>query len=257
MFKDMNTLDIEDLDRSITKLSKIQDRILLIINDPCHNPTGYKMSQSDWDGVIEVIKRQSKNIPITVLLDYAYAEFGDPKLSLESLIKLKDSAQILVAWSASKSYTHYGLRVGALAGISDSSNEILNSLLFSCRGTWSNCNNGGMEAIYQLMTTLKDDVEHERAGLIRMLNERTRVFCEHANKANLRVPQSIGGFFATVLTDNSAYIANRMKSDGVYVVPVKGALRVGVCSTPMAQATRVIEAVENNIYSIGEIPPGC
>ena len=30
---------------------------------------------------------------------------------------------------------------------------------------------------------------------------------------------------------------------GVYVVPIEGALRVGLCSVPKADVTRVVEAV--------------
>ena len=41
-------------------LKKAQGRVLFVINDPCHNPTGYTMNDSEWDLVIDMMNELSE-----------------------------------------------------------------------------------------------------------------------------------------------------------------------------------------------------
>src|SRR5262249_43237766 len=146
---------------------------------------------------------------------------GIPLGHLQGLI---GSAMVLVAWSASKSFTHYGLRVGALVALHEDAIErkrIESALSYACRGTWSNCNRGGMAAITRLLTDadLRSRVRTERDALVRLLDDRVRAFNAAAGPKSLAYPRYDGGFFVTVFAEDSKRTAEKMKTDGVFVVP--------------------------------------
>ena len=54
---------------------KSQKSITLVINDPCHNPTGFCMSDSDYDNLIALLN--SFDYPFLLLMDMAYFDFYD------------------------------------------------------------------------------------------------------------------------------------------------------------------------------------
>ena len=149
-------LHLASLDQKLGELVKTQGRAVVIINDPCHNPTGYSMSARDWQAAVEIIGRHAEKAPVVVLLDAAYAAYAPNGLDvpLTALGSLLGRALVLVAWSASKTLTQYGLRVGALVALAPDAGErsrIQAALSYAGRGTWSNCNRGGMLAVARLL----------------------------------------------------------------------------------------------------------
>ena len=56
---------------------KNQGRILFVINDPCHNPTGYTMKSFEWDMVIDFMNEMSEDgTPVILLHDMAYIDYA-------------------------------------------------------------------------------------------------------------------------------------------------------------------------------------
>jgi aspartate/tyrosine/aromatic aminotransferase len=200
---------------------------------------------------VDVVTGHAAEAPITVCLDNAYSAYGPAdgmETALRSLEILSEHALPLIAWSASKSFTHYGLRVGALVALVPDETEraaIDAALSFASRGTWSNCNRGGMAAITRCLTDaeLRPAVDTERAALAALLDRRVKVFNECAQAARLHYPRYVGGFFTTVLADRSKERAARMREDGVFVVPIPGALRLGICALPAADIPRAVESL--------------
>jgi aspartate/tyrosine/aromatic aminotransferase len=154
---------------------------------------------------------------------------------------------LLFAWSGSKSYTHYGLRVGALLACpgEEERRATLAALSFACRGTWSNCNRGGMYAVTRLLRepALRQACDAERATLTALLGHRVAAFNAAARARDLRYPRYEGGFFVTVFHPQAEAQAQAMRARGVYVVPQPGGLRVAVCSVPQADVPRLVEAL--------------
>src|SRR5579859_6885426 len=148
-------LDIEAFDAALGRQLAEQGRALVFLNDPAHNPTGYSMTDDEWRSVVDCVGAHAARGPVTLLVDCAYFLYGarDPRAFLVHLRPLLGKATLLFAWSASKSFTHYGLRVGALvACVADPAERAATeaALSYSCRGTWSNCNRGGLAAITRL-----------------------------------------------------------------------------------------------------------
>jgi aromatic-amino-acid transaminase len=242
--------NFEGLNRALGEILDAQGRALVILNDPCQNPTGYSMSEPDWRTVAQSIAKHAERAPVAMLLDSAYSAYGrhGVKPALAALESLLGRALVLVAWSASKTFTHYGLRVGALVALLPDAVErrrVGAALGYASRGSWSNCNDGGMAAVTRLLRepALAAQVARERAELVALLDRRVATFNELARPRGLRYPRYDGGFFVTVFVDDPQAAADKMKSDGVFVVPVRGALRVALCSVPTADIPRVVDSL--------------
>lgn len=253
MFTPAGGLDVAALEASIQAQLSTQKRVLLVLNDPCQNPTGYSMSDREWQQVVEVLVRQAPHGPITLLVDMAYWLYGsaaEPRAFLQHLVPLLGQVGLLFAWSASKSFTHYGLRVGALvACVGDEAERAATgaALAHACRGTWSNCTRGGMSAITTLLTdsTLAAACTAERETLKRTLAARVTAFNDLASAKQLRYPRYEGGFFVTVFSNEAFELAKRMKERGVFVVPQTGAVRVALCSVSVDDVARVVDALSS------------
>ena len=55
-----NKLDLEDLNIKINEIKNVQNQIILLINDPCHNPTGYSMEDEEWEILLKNLKKISE-----------------------------------------------------------------------------------------------------------------------------------------------------------------------------------------------------
>ncbi len=252
MFDERGRLDVVDFETKLSALVESEGRALVFLNSPCHNPTGYSFDDAEWDAVAAAVARVADRGrgPVTILLDVAYARYAATDLSqaIDRVIHLAKKALVLFAWSASKSFTEYGLRVGALVAVVPDAAErkqIESAFSYSCRGTWSNCNAAGMAAIAKILDDgkLKAQVDGERMELKAVLDRRVACWNEHAGKAGLKYPRYTGGFFTTVFCDDATGAAAKLRADGLFVVPQSGALRVALCSVAERDIPRLVEGI--------------
>jgi aromatic-amino-acid transaminase len=250
MFDERGRLDTADFERKLHALVEAEGRALVFLNSPCHNPTGYSFDDDEWRAVAEVVAREARRAPVALMLDVAYAKYGavSPRRCLDFIVPVAGPALLLFAWSASKSFTQYGLRVGAVVAVHPDAGErrrLENAFSYSCRGTWSNCNAAGMAAITRVLTDpeLRARVDRERAGLKALLDRRVARWNELAPAAGLRYPRYDGGFFTTVFCEDAPAAAGRLKEEGIFVVPQPGALRVALCSVAERDIPRLVEGM--------------
>lgn len=258
MFDAAGGFDLESFSAALERQVAEQKRALVILNSPCHNPTGYSLDAREWGGVCAILNAASRTAPVTLMVDYAYAHFGGPTARewLRHVETLDENVLLLCAWTASKAFAQYGARVGALVATHRDAKQrarILNALSFSCRGTWSNCNHLGMLAIADLMDSpeARARVELERARLVTLLAQRVSAFNAAARAARLRYPRYEGGFFVTVFAADPAAVAKHMREHGVYVVPISGAVRIALCSTPVASIRVLVRALSAALAACG------
>jgi aromatic-amino-acid transaminase len=104
-----------------------------------------------------------------------------------------------------------------------------------------------MAAVTRLLAdaALRESVTAERGELTALLDARVDAFNAAARGAGLVYPRYDGGFFVTVFARDPERAAARMRQDGVYVVPVDGGLRVGICSVRAADVARVVTSMAN------------
>lgn len=254
MFTRDGSFDVDAMAAGLDDHLDRQGRALLVLNFPCHNPTGYSLDDEEWRRVAEVVTAAGRKGPVTVLIDVAYMDFGGElaRSWVRAVPALLEAATVLVAWTASKSFAQYGARVGALVGLHRDPSEraqIDNALGYSCRATWSNCNHAGQRAVTELLTddALADRVREERAALLLLLRERIDAFNHHAGSAGVPTPRYDAGFFVSVLAPDEERTAARMRELGVYGVPVPGGIRIALCSTPASDIPRLVDAIEAGV----------
>jgi aromatic-amino-acid transaminase len=250
MFDASGALDTGAFRRELEALLRAQGRALLLLNSPCHNPTGYSFDKREWSAVRGAIEELAELGPIAVCLDVAYARFGAQPLGvmLDEMVALAPRALPMFAWSASKTFLQYGLRVGALVTVhpdDDERRRIQSALNYSCRGVWSNVNAGGMAGLAKVLgdEARTAEVDRERAAMVELLARRVARWNELAGPAGLRYPRYDGGFFTTVFCDDALAKGEQLKERGLFVVPQAGALRVALCSVSEADIPALVEGI--------------
>ena len=64
----------------VTEILKSQNSLLIIINTPAHNPTGYTLSEEDWSQVLDICRKCVENGKrISILVDIAYIAYAGEK----------------------------------------------------------------------------------------------------------------------------------------------------------------------------------
>lgn len=253
-FDDAGRLDVGDLDRALGDVLAAQGRALVLLNSPCNNPSGYSFDAAEWRALREVVAARSKEGPITLCLDIAYARFGAQPLdvAIDEMVAVPPEVLVTFAWSASKTFLEYGLRVGALLAVHPDAAQrqrIQNALSFACRGTWSNVNAGGMVGLARILSddAMRAAVDRERDAWVKVLAGRVARWNELARPAGLSYPRYDGGFFTTVFCERAPAVAEALKEDGVFVVPQDGALRVALCSVAERDVERLVAAIARRV----------
>ncbi|MCP3917582.1 MAG: aminotransferase class I/II-fold pyridoxal phosphate-dependent enzyme [bacterium] len=257
MFAESGRFDLAAFESGLTEQLERQDRALVLFNFPCHNPTGYTLDDDEWEAVADILVRCGQRKPVAFLLDLAYARYGGPDGNrwVQHVERVAATCTLLVAWTASKTFAQYGARVGALiATIPDEAQrqDVRNALSYSCRGTWSNCNHLGILAVTQLLTDpdLRERSDEDRSELVRVLDERVRLFNAEAEAAGLSYPRYEGGFFVAVFTEDANRTAAACREEGVFVVPMPGAVRVALCSTGSKDVPHLVAVLARAIQGV-------
>ncbi|GAB1343203.1 pyridoxal phosphate-dependent aminotransferase [Gemmatimonas sp.] len=244
-------IDIGAWEAACRDILDAQGRLLLWLNDPCHNPTGRSFSTADRAALLEMLRDVSSQGPVTLLLDLAYLDYArDPQQVREALddyAAFGAEGKVLVGacLSLSKAYTLYGARAGALVFPWTTDTALQGALITSCRGTWSNCARGPMSVLNRISkdSTLQAGLESEHAAW-RTLLARRAVALDTALKAEgLPGCAYDGGFFVTLDGGADAFATcERMQTRDVFVIPMPEGLRVGICAMREADAGRFAAA---------------
>ncbi|MDK2823026.1 MAG: aromatic-amino-acid transaminase [Clostridia bacterium] len=239
----------------VQELARVQKNVLLIINSPAHNPTGFSLTFEEWEqlvaGLKELAEKDENNIILFV--DIAYLDFTPPgsRKFFKLFSKLPANLLVIVAFSMSKGYTMYGYRTGCMIGISSDKEvieEFFNVNQYSNRGTWSNGTRSGMRCLVELWKNpeLMDQVKKEREEFRLSLEDRAKTFLDEAKKVGLEVCPYHSGFFITVPTTKSDEIAFKLQDDNIFIVPLARGLRIAICAIPSEKiagmATKIKEA---------------
>ena len=146
MFDENGMFHVNAFGEKVRELIAEQKSLVIILNTPAHNPTGYSLTLEDWSGVLNVLRGEAgKAESIVLLVDAAYIDFaGDEeeyRRFLPELEKLPENILPIIAYSLSKTYTLYGTRCGAMicmAQTAEVAAEFRRVCEFSSRGSWSN-----------------------------------------------------------------------------------------------------------------------
>lgn len=239
LFTETGAFNAPAFEMKIKELLQKQDRLVIIFNAPAHNPTGFSPSKEEWTQVVEILKAAAKDKTkkITFLLDVAYLDFaGEPNDSrafFSTFSNLPDNILVVVAFSMSKGYTLYGMRSGAMIGITsnkDIAAEFKMVSMFSNRGTWSNGTRSAMTALVNIFENqaLKNKVEEERYEFLTLLQNRGQAFVDAAKDVGLSICPFSAGYFITVPCENAEAVGNALQRENVFTVPIGKGIRIAI-----------------------------
>ena len=261
MFDDeYKNFNLENFSAKVEEILSVQNSLLTIINSPAHNPTGYSLSDAEWDKVLEILKNCAKGgKKISLLVDIAYIDFSADKKSawafMEKFNSLPENILVMVSLSMSKSFTLYGQRCGALIAIS-SSKEIIDEFndtnKYSSRAAWSNINHGAQVLYTKILgdEKLSAALEQDQKNLREMVNRRAEIFVREAENCGLKIVPYKGGFFIAVPAENPAAVCKKLQEDLIFAVPLKLGIRVAACSTPLQKISGVAQKINAAISQI-------
>ena len=219
-----------------------QDKLVVVINDPCHNPTGYSMTRKEWEQVIDFLNECSRRCPVVLLNDIAYIDFAYGQKEAKKYFSVFDDISgnmaVVVAFSLSKSMTSYGMRCGA-AILMAKEPQIVQQLktVFEkdARATWSNVNNGAMAMFVDVLDNHLADYDAQRLAYVDLLKQRSELFLKEAGAAGLKHYPYKEGFFVTLAMDNSLRdrYHEALMEEHIYTVKVNKGIRVAICSMPL------------------------
>lgn len=242
LFDENNNFDIKSFKEKLGELLKVQERVVILLNSPAHNPTGFSLELSEWEQVIDVLKYYAdidSNNKIILFSDIAYIDFAGGSNSSREFMKyfsnLPENILTIASFSMSKGYTLYGMRSGAMLCVTSNkeiAEEFKNTAQFSNRGVWSNGTRSAMKVLAEIFNnkTLLEKVEGEREIYKKLLDDRANTFVDEANKVGLDICPYKSGFFVTVPCNNPIEVAEKLKKDNIFVVPLEKGLRFAVCS---------------------------
>lgn len=249
LFTEDRKFNWQSFREKVLQLLDTQDSLVIILNTPAHNPTGYSLTLGDWDKVTEVLTEAAKKgKAIALVVDAAYIDFaGDEEECRRFLPKLEtmpENVLPIIAYSLSKTFTLYGTRCGALicmAKTREIADEFKRVCEFSSRGSWSN----GTKAAQVLLAKIYADdkllarVSEERARYRDMLLARGRAFEEEAAKVGLEMVPFDAGFFASIPCSDPDGISAQLEKQGLFIVPLAKGLRVSVASVSEEKCRRI------------------
>ena len=229
---------------------------MILINDPCENPTGFCMKEKDYDALINLAK-DNPNTDFIYLMDVAYFDFynADPNIIRGRFAKFKDTpnnAFTLFVFSGSKSFGLYGLRIGALIGLSHNEEEIKlfkSANSYSCRASWSSTSTLGISIIERLVLKeeYRDSYEEEVKKAASIMEERSLTFLKAAKEVGLKVLPYERGFFICVPVNNPNEVLEALHEDKVHIIATKTCLRIALCSVNKNEADRLPRLIKHRL----------
>lgn len=263
LFDEQQNFNIKSFEAKTRELLGKQESLVILLNTPAHNPTGYSLTDGEWDSVIGVLKDCAKDQSkrIVLMVDIAYIDYAGEKNASRAFIRkfsgLPENILVILAYSMSKGYTVYGQRTGAMIGISankDVITEFENINQYMSRATWSNINRGCMRMLATIYNdhTLRNEIEQERAKYYRLIQERAAIFTREAQAVNLYMLPFRAGFFLSIPTANPDAVCDALHGDNIFAVPLAKGVRVAVCAVPTAKIGGMATKIKYAMDAVGK-----
>ena len=232
------------------ELLEKQKQVLLLLNTPANNPTGYSMTKEEMDKVAAVLKKLAAEYPdrrLTFCLDVSYIDFDgsfeETRSIFDSIHDMPENMMTLVVFSMSKSYTMCGMRCGAivcLAETKEAADLFKAAMSYSSRSVWSNVVRIAQRILVDinLNPEVKAEVDKERLVFSELITKRGQTFYGEAQRVGLKCCPYKHGYFIAIPCKNPAKVAAYLEEEHVYVVPQKKGLRFSPCAVTTDKCLR-------------------
>ncbi len=243
-------LNIEGFKGALEQAVMEKDNVIVIINTPSQNPTGYDLTNEEMQEVTEIVNGYVKyNKKITVILDIAYYNFGINQ-NLDAFLNLDENVILAIAYSFSKSFGIYGFRLGSLTLVGKGVAELEKLFYTQSRTKWSNPNKLGCSVLGKVLSN-NDNIEkvyQEIKNHTAILENKTKIFKSALDKFGIKTFPFTNGFFLSIPVEDAENVALELSKNDVYLTTVEGGIRVaisGVASYRLEELAEKIAKVIN------------
>lgn len=251
-FDDKGGINLASIEETIKASFKEHEHTIFVLNDPCQNPTGYCLTNEEYDALFDIFERCSSLGQLTVLFDIAYMAFyqsANGKCPLvEKLSKGNFHFLPLIAFSCSKVFGLYGLRLGALIALSSSEEEkaeIERAFGAEARGTYSVPVGTAQAAVAKILhnDSKKEELYAEVKKNSDIVFQRGRSLVKALDEANIAYYPYKCGFFVTLKIENAYEIFEKLKEKHIYVVPMgDNMIRIALSGMTETECLELVQA---------------
>ncbi|WP_298705945.1 pyridoxal phosphate-dependent aminotransferase [uncultured Veillonella sp.] len=264
LFDENREFNFQSFKAETDAIAAAQENVVLIFNSPGNNPTGFSLTDADWDKVIAYSKelvQKGKN-KVIIACDVAYIDYSGEKQTVRRFFKkfshLPKEILVVVCYSLSKGFTMYGQRVGAMIGVSSDeevAHEFKEINAITSRATWSNICRPAMRTMANIVNDPAKlaAYEAERNEYCELIQDRARIFVEEAKTVGLPCLPYCGGFFLTIPTEDSMAIVEALANKHIFVVPLGHGVRVAACSVTKAKMQGLATTIYNTMKELGAL----
>ncbi|MAZ43033.1 MAG: hypothetical protein CMB19_03750 [Euryarchaeota archaeon] len=254
-------VDIQGFKSELSDLCAKQDKVMIWINDPAHNPTGLTLTPDGRMAMLEAVMESAsvnEKVGHTLLLDLAYHLYAEEPHGWAETIHdamsngwpWPENLLITFALSLSKSHTMYGLRTGAIVSIHPDqavTDRIATVMGVTGRQTWSAAPRVSQFTVSEMHASHESGAawSNERDRLKELLTDRRTALIECCEQLGVPLNPTHDGFFAWLDHEQPHDIAEACAQQDVYLVPLTGGVRIGLCAIPLAQIPKVASALKD------------
>ncbi len=254
MFDEKGGLNLPSIRKTIQEAREKYHHVLLVINDPCQNPTGYCMTKEEYDELFVILNEEGRKGYLTVLFDIAYISFfhidGKECSLIGKLAEGKCDFLPAICFSCSKLFGLYGLRVGSLIVLcpnEENQIEVKRGFDAIARGTYSVPNGPAQIAISQVLNdqTKIDELHAEVKKNSDILAERSKILMEELEKAGIEYYPYKSGFFITLKIKDAFEVSKKLVSSHMYVVPMnENSIRLAISGMTKEEVALLIQEIK-------------
>lgn len=235
MLDENNQYNFADLQEKIDDLLIKYPSVLFVLNDPCQNPSGYCFTKDEYIKLFNLLNSYEGKVKL--LLDIAYLDYAPMGfLFIPILLNFDVKFNISIAFSCSKSFGVYGLRLGAIFDLADKNSNFDDKQYFYrmlARSTYS-CPNGA--AIGPIAEVLNDSHRVDR------LRKNIKKECERISEVGKRLIKFLdrkgiqhlpyyGGFFLVIKVDDAIKTIQELEAKDIYFAYINpNLIRIAVAS---------------------------
>lgn len=251
-----NSFNLAGFKEAADALIKEQGKLVTILNDPCNNPTGYSLSEAELREIIAYLN--NSGAPCILIYDIAYLDFADEdqlkyRKNFKILSEAGNNVLISIAFSASKTFSVYGQRLGAQIIMSKNETEALefyNASNFTARNTWSNVNKGLINFLvkFDQDKKIKKQFLDELTVVKGIIKERANIFLREAESVGLLTHPYQSGFFVSIpVANRDAVLDALINEEKIYLIPCTNSVRLAFCSVPAVELKGLAERIKKVI----------
>lgn len=242
-FKEDGSFDVEACIEKCRSIAGTQENLMLLLNTPAHNPTGFSVTYEEWEKILAELRKIAAEKPdhgVVVVVDVAYIDFsrnGSRKF-FKLFENLPENMIGVVCASMSKGYTVYGYRLGCeicIAPTEKAKEDFVLANGATARSVWSNCSRPAMEMIINLYSDPEKlaAFRKEQGEFADALANRAAVFTKEAEEVGLKICPYDSGFFIYVPTkdhEEAEQLAAKVREHDIFTVPLGDGVRIAICA---------------------------